>query len=202
MPQCRCNRWRVLVSTLSALMLVAGASACGGSDDDTDGSQPDSDQRTTTSRPDDANTSTTVEAEGPAEWVDVVYDIFERSFELRANPDPSRVGDLYSETCDCWEDQQATVQFLLDNDERIEGQAAQLLFVRHEQTDPETGLVNLTVMARTGALRRVSADGELVEEIPAEEPGCVAYALLDDGPGGAYRIYSQTALPACPEEAT
>jgi hypothetical protein len=184
-----------------AVVLFALPAGCGGSDDadDAGGEPPESTAPASTddTEPPDA----TAAAEGPREWVEVARDLYERDFALRSDPEPSRVADLYSETCSCWEDQSGTIEFLAENNERIEGSAATVLFVRHELTDPETGLVNLTVKGQTNSLRRVSSDGELVQEIPADEPSCIAYALLADGPGGIYRIYSMTSLPECPEGA-
>jgi hypothetical protein len=178
--------------------IFALAAGCGGSDDH--GDEP-SESTAPTSTDGTAQPDTTEAAEGPREWVEVAQDLYQRDFALRSDPEPSRVADLYSETCTCWEDQSGTVEFLAENHERIEGTAATVVFVRHELTDPETGLVNLTVKGQTNPLRRVSSDGEVVQEIPADEPSCIAYALLADGPGGAYRIYSMTSLPECPEGA-
>jgi hypothetical protein len=180
------------------LLAVTSAASCGGSDDDGESSATTE----TTTDGSTATTATTVAAEGPPEWVEVARDLMQRSFELRQDPDLDRLADLYAEGCDCWEQERETIQFLIDNGEHIEGRPAEVLFVRHELTDEETGLVNITVQARTSPMQRVDADGQVVQEIPAEDPSCVAYAILDDGPGGAWRIYSETGLPDCPEEAT
>jgi hypothetical protein len=183
-------------------VLLLTAAGCGGSGDDEDGrSGTTADTAASSTTQPDGDTTTTVAAEGPAEWVDVARGLYERDYQMRADPDPDRVADLYAESCSCWEAQLGTVEFLADNDQHIEGQAANVLFVKHEQSDPETGLENLTVQGQTNPLRRVSADGDVIEEIPPDEPSCIAYALLADGPDGSYRIYSQTTLPACPEEA-
>ena len=197
LPTSRPLRW---VPAL-VLAVLLGATACGGSDEEADSPDSTEEPSAPTTAPTGDATTTTVAAEGPAEWVAVAQDLYERDFQLRAEPDPERVADLYAETCDCWDEQLSTVEFLVDNGEHFEGQAADVVYVEHEMTDPETGLVNLTVQGRTNPLRRVSSDGDVVQEIPADQLSCVAYAVLADGPDGAYRIYSATALPACPEGA-
>lgn len=187
---------------IPAVVLGLALAACGGDDDTGD----ESAESTTTTGSDDPtttsseSTTTTVETSGDAEWVEVARGLYTRYADLLANPDPDRVSDLYAETCTCWEEFFGTVEFLAAEGDHIEGQPTSVLHVQHENTDPATGLVDLTVKGQAGELRRVNGHGSLVEEYPAEEsPGCTSFSIKADGPGGAYRIYSETPLTGCPE---
>jgi hypothetical protein len=188
-------------AALAVAALVALIAACGGGSDDEDDASPITTTETTQVTPDEPTAETTTAAEGPPEWVDVARDLQRRVFALQTDPDLDRLADVYAETCECWDRARTTIQFLADRNQRIEGRAPEVRFVRHEATDEQTGLVNLTVMGESTDLRRVSADGDVVEEIPAVGQGCVAYSVRADGPDGAWRIYGETSLPECPEEA-
>ena len=193
----------ILASLLSVGLLAA---ACAGDDDeqtsDTTESTANQDPESATTSGDSTTTSsesttTTVETRGDAQWVDVARSLFERNFALLNDPDPDRLTDLYAETCPCLGPQKDTVEFLASRNEHVEGQAASVLFVRHEGTEQTTGLVELTIEIQANALRRVSADGAVVEEFPEDDSSsCLAFSVRPDGPGGAYRIYSETSLAA------
>jgi hypothetical protein len=184
---------RPAIWVLLAVAAPVFVGACGS--DDSDDATPTSTERSTTTAP---ATTSTVPAEGPQEWIEAVRDVNERDFALLSDPEPSRLADVYSETCECWSDQLETVEFLAERDEHFEGEPPTVLFVRHE--GEIAGEVHqLTVKARTNTVRRVDADGNAVQEIPASEPSCMSIGLRADGPGDAWRVYSQTTLPQCPE---
>lgn len=186
---------------IPAVVLGVVLAACGGDDDAASESTTTTevDEPTTTSS---ESTTTTVETTGDAQWVDVARGLYSRYAELLASPDPDRVSDLYAETCTCWEEFFGTVEFLAAEGDHIEGQPTSVLHVQHENTDSATGLIDLTVRGQANELRRVDGDGSVVEEYPAdEEPGCTSFSIKADGPGGAYRIYSETPLSGCPEGA-
>jgi hypothetical protein len=196
----RRSRRTILLAALFAACLLAAA--CGGDDggEETSGTTTTTaeDDATTTSTTTRAgSTSTTVATQGDAEWIDVARSVFDRDFALLNNPDPARVTDLYAETCPCMGPSRDTVEFLASRNEHVEGQAASVLFVRHENTDDTTGLVDLTIEIQANPLSRVAADGTVVEEFSqGESSSCLSYSLRPDGPGGAYRVYSLTNLAA------
>lgn len=180
------------------LTLLPLAAACG-DDDDT----PDETLDTTTSSEPEPTTTTTVAAKGQQEWVAAVQDLYERWSVLLKDPDPDRVSEVYAETCECWDTNYGTVEFLASSSSAIEGPPTQVLFVHHEQTNEQSGLVHLTVKLHQDDLRRVDS-GEVVEEIPADGDGdgsCAAITIRQDGPGDAWRIYSELTLTGCPPEA-
>jgi hypothetical protein len=180
-----------LISACALLLLAA----CGSDDDDDDASATTQPEETTTIEA----TSTTVAAEGPEEWVDVTRDLNERYFDLLQNPDPGRVAEVYAETCECWQQNYDTIKVLADGGEHIEGAPVAVTFVKLEQQDPATEAVDLTVRElMTGPWQRVDENGAVVQELPADEPGCSALTLFPDGPDGTYRIHSQVALTGCP----
>lgn len=197
------RKWSHLDLMLVPLVVVGLiAAGCGGDDGggETSGTTTTAgDESTATST---ALTTTTVATRGDDEWVDVARGFYEGNFAQLADPDPARVTDLYAETCPCLGPQQDTVDFLASRGEHVEGQPASVLFVEHEQSDATTGLVDLTVKVLANPLRRVSADGTVVEEFPTDDsPSCHSLSLRPDGPSGAYRVYSLTILSGCPKGA-
>jgi hypothetical protein len=176
----------------AGVLLVLGA--CGSDDDDDSADTTQPEPSTTTEA-----TTTTLAAEGPEEWIDVVRDLNDRYFDLLQNPDPAKVAEVYAETCPCYPTNRDTVQVLADGNEHIEGAPVAVTFVKLERQDPTTQAVDLTVRElMTDAWHRVDQSGEVVQDLPADEPGCAALTLFPDGPGGDYRIHSRTALTGCP----
>lgn len=180
-----------------ALAMAALGAACGGGDGE--------DAATTTSTRTESTTTsttaptTTVAAEGPEEWVRVAQDLNRREFELLEDPNPDELARLYAESCECWQERLDTVEFLAERNEHFEGQPTSVLYVRYEGEFAAGDLHRLTVKAQANAARRVDEDGGVVQELPAGEQSCVSLGIRSDGAGGAWRIYSRTPLPACPE---
>lgn len=184
---------RATWALIGAGLLLLGA-ACGGDDDDDSANTTQPEPVTTTE-----STPTTIAAEGPEEWIEVVRDLNERYFDLLQNPDPTKVAEVYAETCPCYEQNHNTVTVLADGDEHIEGAPVSVSFVNLERNDPVTGAVDLTVkQIMPTPWTRVDANGEMVQELPVVDPSCTALTLFADGPNGAYRIHSQTGLTGCP----
>ena len=182
---------------VGAGLLLLGA-ACGGDDDD-DSANTTQPQRSTTTA---ESTTTTIAAQGPEEWIEVVRDLNDRYFDLLQNPDPNRVADVYAETCPCYQQNHDTVQVLADGNEHIEGAPVAVSFVKLERQDQTTQAVDLTIReVMTDAWQRVDQNGTVVQDLPADEPGCAALTLFPDGANGAYRIHNRTPLTGCPSEA-
>jgi hypothetical protein len=178
---------------LVALAAVLAGVSCGGDDDQDEAEPPDATPSSTT--------TTTSPAEGPAEWVEVAQDIYDRDFALLQDPDPAAVADLYAETCDCWADINTTVEFLVAEGEHVEGSPARVVSVAVEQVDDVNDFVDLTVQIQAEPQQRVDQDGTVVQEVPAQtEPSCVSLTLRPDGPDDAYRVHTQLALTDCPPE--
>jgi hypothetical protein len=198
------GRPALLAAVLPTVVLLAVATACGGSDDDADRQEAprDSVESTTDDNSEPgASTTTTVAAEGPSEWVEVARDVNRRDFALLESPDPDALSQVYAESCECWDDHLGTVRYLAERREHFEGQPTNVLFVRHEGTIGDGELHQITVKAQTNPAQRVDADGSVVQELSAGEPACVSLGLRADGADGAWRIYSETQLPECPEGA-
>lgn len=199
------DRHRVRRAAWLAVGVVAAtfAGACGSGDDGGDGDEAASGTTaqgaTSTTTTTSETTTTTVAAEGPEEWIEAVRDVNERDFALLSDPDPGRLAEIYSATCECWDDQLGTVEFLAERGERFEGEPPIVLSVRHEGALADGAVHQLTVEARTNPMRRIDADGNVVQELPASEPSCMSLGLRADGPDGAWRVHSQTTLPECPE---
>lgn len=139
-----------------------------------------------------------LDTEGPEEWVDVVRDLEEREFALIHDPDPDRVADLYTEDCACYEGKVETARFLVERGEHFEGRPRLVLAVREDSA--EGGSVQLTVQVRSQPVRRVDADGALVEDLVTDpdESTCLALDLVEDD-DGTYRIAGTEGAPCPPE---
>lgn len=190
------RRWlgrRALPLVLATAVLGAG---CGGDDGEGAGTTTSTHRESTTST---TASTTTVAAEGPEEWVRVAQDLSTREFELLNDPKPDELSQLYAESCECWDERLETVEFLSGRNEHLEGEPTSVLYVRYESEIAEGELHRLTVKAQTNAARRVDENGRFVQELPAGDPSCTSLGIRPDGAGGAWRIYSRTELPACPE---
>jgi hypothetical protein len=186
---------RATWALIGAALLLGTACGDDDEDDSSDTIQPDS---TTTTE----STTTTIAAEGPEEWIEVVRDLNQRYFALLQDPDPAQVATVYAETCPCYQQNHDTVQVLADGDEHIEGVPVGVSFVKLERQDPTTQAVELTIReVMTDGWRRVDQEGTVVQDLPADEPGCAALTLFPDGADGSYRIHNRTPLTGCPPEA-
>ena len=178
------------------LLVVTLAAACGGGDDsDDDAARP-----TPTPSDPPATTTTTVPAEGPAEWVEVVQDVYARIADLQADPDPAAVSSVFAESCPCFDVRLGNVEEIADAGWHIEGEPTMVLGVDLPATQPEGGFVRLTVRRLSQPERVADADGVVVQEIPGEDaPTCDGLLLLADGADGAYRVHDEFGLNSCPQ---
>lgn len=178
------------VSAALALTLLVGS---GCSDDDNEAASTTTRPPTTTTSSSTTTTasSTTVDTagiEGPAEWVPVVADLYQRMHDLKAHPDLARVATVFSENCPCYADERETVQFLVDEGLHLEGQPTQVL--RVEVADERPGRVRLTVTSQAHDGRLVRADGTVAQEVDAPaSPGRASIVLVADGENGAHRVF-------------
>ena len=186
------SRWPVILLPVLLLPLVV---ACGG-DDDADDATP----TTTTSAP-PATTTTTAPAPaaGPEEWVEVVRDLYARTADLLADPNPDAVSSVFAESCPCYDVRLGNVEEIADAGWHIEGEPTTVLGVGLPATQPAGGFVRLTVRRQFQSDQVVDAAGEVVQEIPAADgPSCDSLLLLADGAGGAYRVHDEFGLTGCP----
>ena len=154
------------------LSLAVVASACSGDgDDDTEGSATPEPTPTTEDR-----------------LTAVASDIYEREFVLLNEPDPTRLDDLYSPDCDCYEVQKTTIDAAANLGLHLEGTPSEVLQVTDEggsETAPR-----MTVQLRSEG-RFVDADGQ-EQNLPGPPatPYCQILGLeqVDDE---TYRITDQ-----------
>jgi hypothetical protein len=183
-----------LAAALGAFVLAT--TACGGDDDEAAGDPSDRGSTTTT-----AASTTTVEAVGPPEWVDVVRDLQQRINQIETAPDPEQVGTAWSED---GPDYQAVVEEtrrLQEAGQHYVREPKQVVFVRIETPD-DVDNPRLTIRYTRPRWELVDEAGTVVDDFPGAEPGnCVSVALTHDGPDGSYRIWGETSLTGCPQEA-
>lgn len=186
----------------SVVLVAIALSACGSGDgggDDEQASRPSTtDEGTSTTSAERA--TTTVAAQGPAEWVEVARDVEERRMALAREPNPEAIATLYSEDCSCWAAETDPIRQLAELGHHLEGEPRTVLAVWHWGTD-QHGFEDVTVKLLAHPLREVDAEGTLVQELSVSgDPICIAFTWLPDGPGQRYRVHQATRTPTCPDE--
>lgn len=165
--------------------------ACSGDDGDSSSATTTTPRPTSTTTGETTTTAGTIAAtdvEGPAEWVPVVVEVYDRIRSLDVRPDPARVTEVYSDNYPGLADEQQTQQFLFDNGLRAEGPAPKLLRVEGP-TGMEGGTLQFTVTVEYAPFRLVRSDGSTYQEV-TDVPGRVKELLRisPSGQGGAYRV--------------
>lgn len=189
-----------LGAALALGLLVGGCSDGDGSDgpassattSTTSGSSSNS-----TTDPTSSTSSTSVApsgVEGPAEWVPVVVDVYDRIHGLDTDPDPARVIEVYSENFEGLADERETIQFLADEGLHAEGQPPRI--VRIEGPTQEAGSTSqqFVVTVEYFPFRLVRDDGSVFQEIN-DVPGVVDELLRisPSGADGAWRVLVKAA---------
>lgn len=178
------------VLAIAVVLTLGLAGAC--SDDD-DEAAPTTTRRSTTTASSTTTSSPTTRVdtagvEGPAEWVPVVAELYQRMHDLKTDPDVARVASVFSENCPCFADERETVQYLVDQGLHLEGDAPRLL--RVEVADQRPGRVRLTVTSQAQDGRLVDANGNVAQRVEAPaSPGRASIVLVADGEGGAQRVF-------------
>lgn len=194
---------RLAIGALAGLTLAAG---CSSSPDDPDESASTTvaDDGTTTSTVAETTTTTTVEAatttmtvvgaidpatvEGPAEWVPIVVDVYNRIRSLDVAPDPTRVAEVFSEQYESFDSQVETTTFLANEGLHAEGPAPRVVRIEGP-IDQEGGTALFAVTVVYSNFQLVRADGSVFQDI-TDAAGEVQELLRisPSGPGGSYRI--------------
>jgi hypothetical protein len=185
--------------TLTAVLgtFLLATTACGGGDDEESADDGNARESTTTT----AAPTTTVEAIGPPEWVDVVRDLQQRIYELESDPNPDLVPTIWSEEGPDYQGVLENAQELHEAGQHYVGDPKQVVFVAMRTPD-DTENPTLTVRYTRPPWQLLDENDNVVEEFPGAGPGnCTSLNLTRDGPDGSYRVWSDTPLDGCPEEA-
>lgn len=192
------RRMTGVLGALLAMSLGAGCSDGGGSTDKStttstvaDSSSTTRDRSTTSS----TSTGATIDAagvEGPAEWVPIVVDVYERIHRLDTDPDPARITEVYSENYEGLAEERETTQFLADEGLRAEGQAPRIIKVEGP-SDDGTGTQQFVVTVEYFPFTLVRADGSVFQEID-DVPGRVqeVVRISPSGADGTWRVLVKT----------
>lgn len=189
-------------------VLLFVAAGCNGDDDDTADTTSTSSSTTeadTTTSSSSSTTSTTVfEPSRDNDFEAIVQELYDRQFELQANPDPENVEAIqavFAPECDCYGEFLAGVQELERQGAHIEGAPGRAVAVELQRYDDETdqGLAiipqaRLTVEVESGGAHMVDAEGNTVS--PASASGSVLFSILLEasGPDGRWRIADELFL--------
>jgi hypothetical protein len=201
---------RVLgAALLASLGLAVGCSSGSDADDPTTSTAELSTTTTTTELASTAiiSTATTTspttttsgtidpaQVEGPAEWVPVVVDVYNRLHSLDVDPDPARVAGVFSEQYSGFQDQVDTATFLSDEGVHADGPVRRVIRVEGP-TDQTGGTVQFVVTVEYQPFNLVYDDGRVFQEI-TDVPGEIQelLRLTPDGPAGTYRILVKEAV--------
>lgn len=195
---------RAAVQTLGALLVVATVTV-GCSDDDSDESATTTSSSTSTSttvststseQPPSSDSSTpttgrvdTSGVEGPADWVPIVVDVYDRIHQLDTDPDPARVTEVYSENFEGLADERETIQFLVDEGLHAEGQPPRIIRIEGPTEEEGSTSQQFVVTVEYFPFRLVREDGTVFQEID-DVPGIVDELLRisPSGADGAWRV--------------
>ncbi len=185
-------------SRVALVGLALAAAAC--SDDDSGAEPPRTtsttrpSETTTTSPTTGSTTTTTTQAVGPAEWVAIVQDVYNRRHELRLHPDPAAVVTVMHPDCSCYSNEFSTVEFLASEGLRYESSPNEVLSVATTGELAEARITYLQVEIKPFPVRLYNADGSLFQETQAPPPDTVNLALSPSGPNGEWRIHDLVSL--------
>jgi hypothetical protein len=189
------RKW-LSVALGAGLLLVT--TACNGDDEAGGSTTTEATTTTSTTTTTTVPTTTTVAVIGPAPWNEIVADLYERTWDLAANPNPDAVRLVYSEDCDCYATFLQGAQDLVANGLHYTGEPPRPLAV---MTSGQGGGGFQTVVVRVDIPVRQVADsnGAVVQEFAAQTNVCESLLLQPSGPGGTYRIHDFFLPQRCPE---
>lgn len=187
-------------------LVVTAAVATGCSDDgDSDAastttttsattSSSTTERETTTESSSSAPTIDEADIEGPAEWVPIIVDVYERIHRLDTDPDPERVTEVYSENFDGLDDERETIQFLADEGLHAEGEPPRIIRVEGPAEDDGSGSMQFVVTVEYFPFDLVREDGSVFQEID-DVPGQVQelVRISPSGADGAWRVLVKAA---------
>lgn len=189
------RRMTGVLGALLAMSLGAGCSDGDGSADTSTTTSTVADSSSTTRDRSTTSTEATIDSagvEGPAEWVPIVVDVYERIHRLDTEPDPARITEVYSENYEGLADERETTQFLADEGLHAEGQPPRIIRVEGP-SDDGSGTQQFVVTVEYFPFRLVRADGSVFQEID-DVPGRVQEVLRisPSGADGAWRVLVKT----------
>lgn len=185
-----CPRW---VAIMCIGLLAAGCNGDGQATTRTTEADTTTTSTTTTTT---VPTTTTFPIAGPEPWTDIVRDLYERSWQLAANPDPNAVATVYSPDCDCYAPAFQGAQDLVARGEHFEGEPPRPIAAMLTG-EGGGGFQRVIVKVEIGARRIVNASG-VVEEFAPGGQVCESILLQASGPGDTYRIHDFFVPQTCP----
>lgn len=192
---------RVLGALVIAMLVAAGCSDDGDPEAGSTTTTTSLSDTSSTTGPDTTSTTSSSTAptidtsgvEGPAEWVPIVVDVYERIHRLDTDPNPERVTEVYSENFEGLADEQETVQFLADEGLHAEGEPPRIIRVEGPTEDDGSRSMQFVVTVEYLPFKLVREDGSVFQEID-DVPGEVQEILRisPSGADGAWRVLVKT----------
>ncbi|MGH2711487.1 MAG: hypothetical protein ACRDH9_09825 [Actinomycetota bacterium] len=130
----------------------------------------------------------------------IVSDITSFLDRLSENPDPDRVGDVYSPRCPCYKERRKGLAALRDNGYRYSSAHTQVLSVEQTSGVGQSNRVVLEVTAREQATMVVDGEGQVVDEIEATPPTRYTFVLVRQGPDAPWRVTTLVRVGPVDEE--
>jgi hypothetical protein len=107
---------------------------------------------------------------------------------LSANPDPSRVGEVFHPRCSCFESRRGALQELRARGWHYATPRTEVLQVERVGGVGQRNRVVLDVVLREGATDVLDGEGNVVEHIEADPPTRFTMTLVRGSPWDAWRV--------------
>lgn len=107
---------------------------------------------------------------------------------LSANPDPSRVGEVFHPRCSCFDSRRSALAKLRARGWHYTTPRTEVLKVQQVAGLGQRNRVVLDVVLREGATDVVDAEGNVVERLEADPPTWFTMTLVRGSPAGPWRV--------------
>lgn len=194
------NRWRMFL--VAALVLGLGGALIWTQVRGDDRSPPATSDPTSSPVPSPTLTAEPLVAPDLTgeDFTRIVSDITSFLDRLSENPDPDRVGDVYSPRCPCYKERRKGLAALRDNGYQYSSAHTQVLRVEQTSGVGQRNRVVLEVTAREQATVVVDSEGEVVDEIEATPPTRYTFVLVRKDPDAPWRVTTLVRVGPVEEE--
>ncbi len=183
------SRWRVIagIALVVALAGVLVWTQVGGGGNSPDRSSP---TVSPTSSPTASSTGEPVPAPDLTgqDFPRIVGEIVSFLDLLSANPDPSRVGEVFHPRCSCFESRRSALAELRERGWHYATPRTEVLEVERQTGVGQRNRVVLDVVLREGATEVVDAEGNVVESLEADPPTRFTMTLVRESPADPWRV--------------
>lgn len=182
------SSWRVIAGIVLVVALagVLVWTQVGGGDESSNRSSP------TVSPPSPTISSTTQPVPSPdltgEDFPRIVGEIVSFLDLLSANPDPTRVDEVFHPRCSCFESRRSALEELQERGWHYATPRTEVLRVEEQTGVGQRNRVVLDVVLREGATDVVDSEGNVVESVEADPPTRFTMTLVRESPADPWRV--------------